>query len=233
MSMTAMAADLEVSHSAISQMVSGLRKKGLVVLIEDQADARKKKVSLTDAGKALLSKVEPVWTAMDLGMKAMWENKAEQAHFFQTLNQLEKKLDDKILSRKTVALMPALDYQLVQLPTIGTTYDLFVQESEDRFGQLAEQTQVWGALHQEMLLGALALKRTADSSVLSFEQVFVKNDFRRKGIATALLKKAMETLGLEKTLTTLVVSDAQLPLVQLLLKEEYIFTIDPHQKNGQ
>jgi len=230
MTMTAMAADLEVSHSAISQMVNGLRKKGLVVLIEDQADARRKKVSLTHSGKVLLGKVEPVWTAMDLGMTTMWEDKAEQAHFFQTINQLEKKLDDKTLSRKTVALMPALDYQLVQLPALGIDYDLFVQESEGRFEQLSEHTQVWGALHQEMLLGALVIKQTADSSVVSFEQVFVKNDFRRKGIATALLKKAMEALGLERRLTTLIISDAQLPLVQLLLKEAYTFTIDPHQK---
>jgi len=233
MTMTAMAADLEVSHSAISQMVNGLRKKGLVGLIEDKVDARRKKVSLTESGKTLLNKVEPVWTAMDLGMTAMWDDNEAQDHFFETLDQLEKKLDQKILSHKTVALMPAQDYQLVRLSRADSIYDLFVKESEGRFENLSENTQVWGAIHQKVLLGALAAQPKTKTSGLLFEQVFVKNDFRRKGIATALLKEAMETLGLEKAATTLVLSDPQLPLVQLLLKEAYTFTIDPHQKNGQ
>lgn len=233
MTMTAMAADLEVSHSAISQMVNGLRKKGLVGLIEDEVDARRKKVSLTESGKTLLNKVEPVWTAMDLGMTAMWENKEAQDHFFETLNRLEKKLDNKTLSHKTVALMPALDYRLVRLSSADSAYDLFVKESEGRFVGLPEGIQLWGALHQEVLLGALAIQPKTNSSLLLVEQVFVKNDFRRKGIATALLKEAIETLDLEKAATTLVLSDPQLPLVQLLLKEAYTFTIDPHQKNGQ
>lgn len=233
MTMTAMAADLEVSHSAISQMVNGLRKKGLVGLIEDKVDARRKKVSLTESGKTLLNKVEPVWTAMDLGMTAMWDDNEAQDHFFETLDQLEKKLDQKILSHKTVALMPAQDYQLVRLSRADSIYDLFVKESEGRFENLSENTQVWGAIHQKVLLGALAAQPKTKTSGLLFEQVFVKNDFRRKGIATALLKEAMETLGLEKAATTLVLSAPQLPLVQLLLKEAYTFTIDPHQKNGQ
>lgn len=229
--MTDMAARLDVSHSAISQMVSSLRKKGLVALVEDGEDGRKKKVSLTKAGKNLLHKVKPVWTSMDLAMQTLWEDKAYLKQFLAALDQLEGQLEKHVLSAKVLAFMPDLDYQLVRLqehPYQGH-FESFKQESESRFLDLPEGVLLWGVWHANGLIGALALLPTKHPSNYILWQVFVKTDFRKKGLATALLHQAFTDLELEKASGSLRIQSPEMPLIRLLIKEAFTFTINTYQ----
>jgi DNA-binding MarR family transcriptional regulator len=67
--LTDIAEQLEVSHSAVSQLVTGLKKKGLVETAPCADDGRRQLVMLTPKGEALLLEVQPVWSAITLAMK--------------------------------------------------------------------------------------------------------------------------------------------------------------------
>ena len=73
LSIKAISAELEISHSATSQMVSKLQEKGLIRLVSDKTDGRKKAVSLTAKGIKLLHQVQPVWKSLQLAMDELLE----------------------------------------------------------------------------------------------------------------------------------------------------------------
>ncbi|MFT4152431.1 MarR family winged helix-turn-helix transcriptional regulator [Parafilimonas sp.] len=62
---------LKVSHSAISQLVSGLQQKGLIKSVTSKTDARHKNITLTAKGKKLLEKIKPVWAALETAMNEL------------------------------------------------------------------------------------------------------------------------------------------------------------------
>ncbi|HAI84525.1 MAG TPA: MarR family transcriptional regulator [Chitinophagaceae bacterium] len=76
---------LGISHSAASQMVSNLQERGLIESAVDEDDARKKLVTFTAEGAALLLRVEPVWEAMQ---EAMEQLMAEGEHSQKILDAL-------------------------------------------------------------------------------------------------------------------------------------------------
>jgi DNA-binding MarR family transcriptional regulator len=59
---------IEVSHPAASQLVAGLKNKGLVTTKVSASDGRKQLVTLTTKGQALLEQVKPVWDAILISM---------------------------------------------------------------------------------------------------------------------------------------------------------------------
>ena len=66
-----------VSHSASSQLITSLRKKGLLIAEKSKDDARKQQVRLTESGLQLLDKLIPVWDAIHQELdKKISEDKA-------------------------------------------------------------------------------------------------------------------------------------------------------------
>ena len=59
----------EVSHPAASQLITGLKSKGLVTTTTSAEDGRKQLVTFTDKGRELLTQVQPVWDAILLSME--------------------------------------------------------------------------------------------------------------------------------------------------------------------
>lgn len=59
-----LAAEVEVSHSAMSQTVSALRQHGLVGTVHG-ADARTRQVTLTEQGRAVIPFLEAEWRATE------------------------------------------------------------------------------------------------------------------------------------------------------------------------
>ncbi|MHB8209404.1 MarR family winged helix-turn-helix transcriptional regulator [Mucilaginibacter sp.] len=62
---------IEVSHPAASQLITGLKNKKLVTSITSADDGRKQLVQLTDSGKQLLTQVIPVWEAVNIAMEQL------------------------------------------------------------------------------------------------------------------------------------------------------------------
>lgn len=228
LSMTDIAAAMDVSHSAISQMISSLRKRELIQLVEDPQDARRKKISLTKLGEDLLQKVTPVWHSMQLAMPSLWGGESQQREFLEGLDALEDRLAQKVFSVKTLSLVPDLDFELAQLDSSkpNVAFEAFKSNSEGRFLDLPEGVQIWVTLHKGQVVGALAILPQSNQE-LQLWQVFVQSDYRRKGLASSMIKEALRTLDtLSKT--ELKVEDPQLPLIQLLIKAKVTFTVAPN-----
>jgi DNA-binding MarR family transcriptional regulator len=96
---------LNVSHSAMSQLVSALQKKGLVKSVVSAADARRKVITLTAKGKKLLEQIQPVWRALETAMADLAASGKESAKILQALTQIEKALaQESLVNRITQAL---------------------------------------------------------------------------------------------------------------------------------
>lgn len=62
---------IEISHPAASQLISGLKNKKLVISATCADDGRRQLVQLTDSGKLLLTQVMPVWEAVNVAMEQL------------------------------------------------------------------------------------------------------------------------------------------------------------------
>jgi DNA-binding MarR family transcriptional regulator len=65
MTITALAAECDVSHSAMSQTVSAMRRTGLVDTVPDPADGRARLVELTASAAGLVELGEAEWAATE------------------------------------------------------------------------------------------------------------------------------------------------------------------------
>jgi DNA-binding MarR family transcriptional regulator len=70
MSIRRLATECGVSHSAMSQSVSEMRKAGLVESVPG-ADARSRMVTLTDAGRKVVPKLRAEWDATEAAINAL------------------------------------------------------------------------------------------------------------------------------------------------------------------
>jgi len=66
---------IEISHPAASQLITGLKNKKLVTTATCADDGRRQLVQLTDSGKALLAQVLPVWDAVSMAMEELVADK--------------------------------------------------------------------------------------------------------------------------------------------------------------
>lgn len=55
---------MQISHSAVSQLVSHLKKRGLMSSHTSPDDGRKQLIRLTRDGERLLTQIKPIWSSM-------------------------------------------------------------------------------------------------------------------------------------------------------------------------
>ncbi len=84
--------DLNVSHSAISQLVSSLQQKGLIKSVVSKKDARHKAVTFTAKGEKLLQKIKPVWNALQRAMEELANENAQSKKILDALTAMEKNM---------------------------------------------------------------------------------------------------------------------------------------------
>ncbi len=89
--------ELKVSHSAVSQLVSGLQQKGLIKSVVSKKDARHKAVTFTAKGKKLLQKLLPVWDALEKAMDELAGSSPDGKKILNALSGIENGLQEKTL----------------------------------------------------------------------------------------------------------------------------------------
>ena len=89
--------ELNVSHSAISQLISGLQQKGLIKSVISKKDARHKAITFTPIGERLLKKIKPVWNALEKAMEELVEESSYSKKILQSLNAIEAGIKNKNL----------------------------------------------------------------------------------------------------------------------------------------
>ncbi|OHX65278.1 MarR family winged helix-turn-helix transcriptional regulator [Flammeovirga pacifica] len=93
---------LNVSHSAVSQLATALIKKELLEMNRCETDGRRRIIQLTEKGEALLSQSKPIWKALQDTMIEM-TNKGD-SQLLKELSDLEnylkeEKLSDRVLKK--------------------------------------------------------------------------------------------------------------------------------------
>lgn len=97
---------LEVSHSAISQLVTSLRKKGLVKTAPCPDDGRRQLVILTKKGEELLQQVQPVWEAITAAMTEVASANKQSRLLLEGIAQVEQAVQHTPLSMRISARLP-------------------------------------------------------------------------------------------------------------------------------
>jgi len=91
---------LEISHSAVSQMVTNLKKKGLLKTTPCKEDGRRQLVAFSKKGEELLQQIQPVWDAITEAMNELvMENKQSQ-QVLAAIAQIEQSVQQKSLAER-------------------------------------------------------------------------------------------------------------------------------------
>jgi DNA-binding MarR family transcriptional regulator/ribosomal protein S18 acetylase RimI-like enzyme len=61
------------SHITVKNIIQELEKKGLIYIVPNPGDRRSKLVSLSDGGKSLLLKLEPLWHSFSIAIQEVFE----------------------------------------------------------------------------------------------------------------------------------------------------------------
>ncbi|MCP9768389.1 MarR family transcriptional regulator [Lacihabitans sp. LS3-19] len=94
---------LEVSHSAISQLVKNLMERNLLILTPSVDDGRKKDIALSQDGIVLLKIIKPVWQALDQAMTALMDENDVLKNLLKIENGFnELALNERIKSKLNV-----------------------------------------------------------------------------------------------------------------------------------
>lgn len=92
--------DLNVSHSAISQLISSLQQKGLIKSVVSKKDARHKVITFTIKGQKLLVKIQPVWTALQQAMEQLANENIQSKKILEALTAIEKIYKGRMFSKE-------------------------------------------------------------------------------------------------------------------------------------
>ena len=104
MTIRELAAECEVSHSAMSQTVGAMRRAGLVDSSPDPADGRARRVTLTPAAGLVVTLGEAEWAATE---SAVAELEAETPYpITRVVDDLERALVDRPFGERVRAHLP-------------------------------------------------------------------------------------------------------------------------------
>lgn len=99
MTVTEIATKLQVTQSAVSQLVLLLKKKNLIHYIPDENDKRKRVVAFTEDGKQLVQELLPIWESIERCTKELFDER-EYSHEMveKGLNELEELMNGTSLA---------------------------------------------------------------------------------------------------------------------------------------
>lgn len=85
-----MADRLGITHPAVIQVINELEKRGLIVSEKSEQDGRKRLLSLSEAGRAMLPRLQPLWEAFVAVNADMLSQ--QQHNLLASLADMEKQL---------------------------------------------------------------------------------------------------------------------------------------------
>lgn len=93
---------LGISHASISETRQSLEREGYIVATPDQEDARRRVLTLSPAGEALIVRLRPLWDAFDAAAR---ELDTEAGGVTRALAALEEALARRSLSQRVAGRM--------------------------------------------------------------------------------------------------------------------------------
>lgn len=92
MAVTEIAHELRLTHPAINQVAGAMEKAGMLVSQKDKSDERKRLLSLSTSGKALLTKLKPIWNDFKLSAGELLAESG--VDLLEVLDRIENSLDN-------------------------------------------------------------------------------------------------------------------------------------------
>lgn len=102
LSVTEIAKELQITHSAVSQLVTNLEKKNLVKFIDDENDKRKRIIGFTESGQKMMHELKPVWKSMRESMRFLLNKKENSASLLTALDEIEETLEKNSLCERVL-----------------------------------------------------------------------------------------------------------------------------------
>lgn len=102
LSVTEIARELHITHSAVSQLVTNLEKKNLVMFIDDKNDRRKRIIGFTEKGHKMMHELKPVWKSMKESMRFLLNKKENSARLLKALDEIEETLEKQSLCERVL-----------------------------------------------------------------------------------------------------------------------------------
>ncbi|MFA8342495.1 MAG: GNAT family N-acetyltransferase [Rhodothermaceae bacterium] len=102
LTMTEIANELKITHSAVSQLVNSLKKKNYLEFIKDTDDKRKIMVTFTEEGLNITEKLVPVWQSLKRSMEELISEGKYSANMLDGLNEIEDRLEERSLLDRVV-----------------------------------------------------------------------------------------------------------------------------------
>ena len=97
--------ELNVSHSAVSQLITSLQQKGLIKSVVSKKDARHKAITLTAKGQKLLAKIQPVWNALQQAMEQLAEENVQSKKILDVLFVMEKNIQKETVFQRVEKIL--------------------------------------------------------------------------------------------------------------------------------
>lgn len=196
-----------VTHAAISQLLGKMERETLIVVTQDTADARAKRIELSAKSLSLLERLRPTWQTLRVTLEA--ELAAVDSGFLDTLAKLERRLLDAPLAERVLRGARPAEGQVEIFEWneryAGAFYDLnmewiaglFEPESLDH-EMLSAPTKhfidvggmIFFARAGGAVVGTCAVRPTGGGTY-ELSKFAVSPLARRQGIGTALLKAAI------------------------------------------
>ncbi len=102
LSITEIANELGITHSAISQMVNSLERNGLIKFVGDRNDRRRRLICFTPKGSRLMSLLPPIWRAIKFSMREMFMEGVNSSNILQALDEIEDSIERESLYSRVI-----------------------------------------------------------------------------------------------------------------------------------
>ena len=222
LSLTEISNALEISHSAISQMITQLQDKDIVEIIPHETDARVKRICFTFKGQNLLSQVHDVWQALIHTLDDILP-KEEQIIFLQSLSTLEEKITSGFMAGQTLKILNASPVAIQCLDA-----DKLLKKKVVNWSKVAGIAFAPGnnpllvALSQNEIVGFVSY--IYDKGMVEVRYIYIASVFRRQGIGTRLMESLYHSfMGTENGCFHL--GEPDLAVIKLLIQLNYSFKV--------
>lgn len=185
-SMTEISKELEVSHSAISQIVTNMQKQKLIRITSDGSDARRKLLKLTPKGLDLVEAIDPVWKVIDQTLNHHLLGGKYRNEFLKQLDLLENELNGHIILDQVMRKLIADDMTNLKFDQLNVQHHIafksFLRAESMEYTPLSE---VYLIFHEDNILGFIDYSAINDE--LQLNNVYIAFLYRNKGIARKAL----------------------------------------------
>ncbi len=201
---------LQLSQPAITQAINKLIKKELIVISNDEHDGRKKIVSLSEKGTAVVDRMRPLWTAMETVVKQYTQ--FTSSSLIEHINTLEAKLEAKSLKQDIIDYAKAHMKQQVEIVNYKDAYApyfyalniewlktyFYVEDFDEEVLSKPDQYiinkggHIFFAKLNDTVVGTVALMPTKEPKVFELTKMAVSPEHRGYKIGQKLMQQCID-----------------------------------------